>query len=178
MRKFISIFMVIAIMLSLTTTAFAATLNQDTPSGEALVVYKAGETVDDNGTPDNPADDIVIGTYTVTIPAYIAVADVGAAPTEYDVVAKDVLIPYGTSLKVAVAFDELELGSVTLDYDMQANPQKAGSLASIASGDTILTVAAGNPTAVTTSTIGAVLTSAPLYSGVYTDTATFTISVA
>lgn len=177
MKKILSIFMALVLVACISVPTFAATLDQNTPSGEATVVYKAGQTVDDNGTPDDPTDDIVIGTYTVTIPDYISVAAVGATPTEYEVVAKDVLIPYDTSLTVDVAFDKLVLGSVTLGYDMKANPQSEGTLDSISSGDTILTIAAGTPDAVTTSTIGAVLTEAPLYSGVYTDTATFTVTV-
>ena len=62
---------------------------------------------------------------------------------------------------------------------MQADPQSAsGALADIATGATVLTAAAGDPTAVTTSQIGAVLTADPLYSGNWTDTVTFTVSVA
>lgn len=176
MKKILTIAMAIVMMMAICVPAFAAELDQNHTSGTANVVYKAGQTVDDNGTED-PSDDIVIGTYTVTIPAYIQVADVNGTPTEYKVVAEDVLIPYQTSLTVNVAFTELELDGNTLAYDMQANPQSAGSLTSIASGDTILTVVAGDPTAVTTSTIGAVLTESPAFAGTFTDTATFIVSV-
>lgn len=177
MKKILTIFMAVMLVACISVPTFAATLNQDNPTGTATVVYQAGKVTDDNDTPDDPTDDTVDGTYTVTIPDYISVAAMGATPTEYDVTAKDVLIPYGTSLTVDVEFDELVLGSVTLGYDMKANPQSAGTLDKITSGATILTVAAGNPTAVTTSKIGAVLNEAPLYSGTYTDTATFTVSV-
>lgn len=177
MKKIISIILALMIICVAAVPTFAATLDNNTPNGEALVVYQSGEVTDDNGTSDDPSDDTVVGTFTVTIPEYISVAAKGATPTEYDVVAKDVLIPFGTSLTVKVSFDKLSLGSVSLGYEMKANPQKAGSLTKITSGSTILTVAAGNPTAVTTSTIGAVLTEAPLYSGIYTDTAVFEVTV-
>ncbi len=176
------IFAVLAVCMVMgatSVTAFAATLDQDNTSGTATVYYQAG-TVDDNGTPEDPTDDTVGGTYLVTIPAYIEAAEVDGTPTEYDVTAKDVLIPFGTSLKVAVDFENnLKLAddnSVTVGYDMQAK-QGAGSLASVNTGATILTVNAGNPDAVTTSSIAAVLTDAPVYSGSYTNTATFNVTV-
>ncbi|MDE6477351.1 MAG: hypothetical protein K2L48_04155, partial [Mycoplasmoidaceae bacterium] len=101
-------------------------------------------------------------------------------PTEYDVTAKDVLIPYGTSLKIAVNFENnLKLAddnSVTIGYDLQSK-QGLGSLVSVDTGVTILTVNAGNPDAITISSIAAVLTDAPVYSGTYTNTATFNITV-
>ena len=59
---------------------------------------------------------------------------------------------------------------------MQAKQGEA-ALASVNTGATILTVAAGNPDAVTTSSIAAVLTEAPVYSGTYTNTATFNVTV-
>lgn len=160
-------------------TAFAAELNQDNTSGSATVYYQAGQVTDDNGTED-PTDDTVGGTYTVTIPAYIEAADKNGVPAEYDITAKNVLIPYGTSLKVAVDFENsLKLAddhAVTVGYDLQAKQGEA-SLASVNTGATILTVAAGNPDSVTTSSIAAVLTEAPVYSGTYTNTAVFNITV-
>ena len=55
---------------------------------------------------------------------------------------------------------------------MQANGTK------IVSGDTILTVAAGDPNGTSTVPVGAVLTQAPIFAGAYTDTATFSVTVA
>lgn len=177
---------VLAVMLVLsigTVSAFAATtLDQDNPSGTATVYYQAGQVTDDGGTADDPTDDTISGTWTVSIPDYIEAAASGETPTEYDVTAKDVLIPYGTSLKVAVAFtDELKLAdntSVTLDYDLQAKQSGASALSSVSTGDTIMTVAAGNPDAQTTTTVGAVLESSPLYSGYYSNIVTFSVTVA
>lgn len=182
-KKVLACALAVMLVLSIgTISAFAATLDQDNPSGTATVYYQAGQVTDDGGTADDPTDDTVGGTWTVSIPAYIEAAAVGETPTEYDVTASNVLIPYGTSLKVAVAFtDELKLGdnnSVTLDYDLKANPQKASALASVATGATILTVAAGTPEAVTTTSVAAVLESAPLYSGYYSNTVTFNVTVA
>lgn len=183
MKKFgkvISALLAVCMVFGATSiTAFAAELNQDNTSGSATVYYQAGQVVDNKGTED-PSDDVVGGTYVVTIPAYIEAAEVNGTPAEYDVTAKDVLIPYGTSLKVAVDFeDSLKLAdnnSVTIGYDMQAK-QGETSLASVNTGATILTVAAGNPDAVTTSQIAAVLTAAPVYAGTYTNTATFNVTV-
>ena len=179
--KVISALLAVCMVMGATSvTAFAATLDSDNTSGSATVYYQAGTVTNDNGTPDDPSDDTVGGTYLVTIPAFIEAARVDGTPAEYDVTAKNVLIPYGTSLKVAVDFENnLKLAddsSVTVGYDMQAK-QDAGSLASVNSGATILTVAAGNPDAVTTSQIAAVLTDTPVYSGAYTNTATFSVTV-
>lgn len=176
-KSMLAVVLAIATLFAMSTVAFAAELNQDTTTGNAIAVYKAGQ-VTDPGDPDDPTDDVVGGTYTVTIPDYIEVAGIGTTPTEYDVAAKDVLIPVDTDLTVAVGFDVLAQGANTLTYDMKANPQSAGTLQTIASGDTVLTVAAGDPDAVTTSKVAAVLTQAPSYSGTYLDTATFTVAVA
>lgn len=178
--KILSALLAVCMVFGATSvTAFAATLDQDNTSGSATVYYQAGQVIDNKGTED-PSDDVVGGTYLVTIPAYIEAAEVDGTPAQYDVTAKDVLIPYGTSLKVAVDFESnLKLEddhSVTVGYDMQAK-QGAGSLASVNTGATILTAAAGNPDAVTTSSIAAVLTDAPVYSGTYTNTAAFHVTV-
>lgn len=175
-KKALAAFAAVAMLATMSTTTFAATLDQDTTSDDAIVVYQAGERLDDNETPEDPTDDTMGGTYTVTVPEYIIAADVGGDPTEEAVTATDVLIPYGTNLTVDVEFDgELELqdnAATTLTYEMQNN----GS--AISTGDTILTVAAGDPDGSSSTQIGAVLTQAPSYAGVYTDTAVFTSSVA
>lgn len=179
--KILSAFLAVCMIMGITSvTAFAADLDQDNTSGSATVYYQAGQVLDDNGTPEDPTDDTVGGTYLVTIPAYIEAADKNSVPAEYDITAKNVLIPYGTSLKVAVDFENsLKLAdnnTVTIGYDLQAK-QGGASLASVNTGATILTVAAGNPDAVTTSSIAAILTEAPVYSGTYTNTAVFNITV-
>lgn len=175
-KKIMAVALAIALFASLSTTAFAAdkTLTEDHISDTALVFYQAGK-VDDKGT-DDPTDDVVSGTYTVTIPEYIKAAKVGETPVTSNVTAKDVLIPYGTNLTVDVTFEDAlvlsDNASTKIAYDMQANGTK------IASGDTILTVAAGDPNGTSTVPVGAVLTQAPVFAGAYTDTATFSVSVA
>lgn len=176
MKGIVAAVLALAALSAMTTSAFAAELNQDTPSGEAVVVYQAGQKTSDNDTPDDPTDDVMGGTYTVTIPEYIVAADVDGDPTEEDVTATDVLIPYGTNLTVTVSYaDTLTLQDnegATVAYQMQ----KDGS--AISSGDTILTVPAGDPDGSTTAKLGAVLTAEPDYAGVYLDTATFNVAVA
>lgn len=175
-KKIMAVALAIALFASLSTTAFAAdkTLTEDHISDTALVFYQAGK-VDDKGT-DDPTDDVVSGTYTVTIPEYIKAAKVGDTPETSNVTAKDVLIPYGTNLTVDVTFEDAlvlsDNASTKIAYDMQANGTK------IVSGDTILTVAAGDPNGTSTVPVGAVLTQAPVFAGAYTDTATFSVSVA
>lgn len=176
LKKAVAAALSLATLCSLSTVAFAAdkTLNQDTPTGTATVYYQAGK-VTDPGTPDDPTDDTVNGTYIVTIPEYIKAAKVGETPVTEDVTAKEVLIPFGKTLNVKVAFaDSLVLADnadTKITYDLQNQGAK------IATGDTILSVAAGNPDAVTSTALGAVLTQAPSFSGTYNDTATFTVSV-
>ena len=175
-KKIMAVALAIALFASLSTTAFAAdkTLTEDHISDTALVFYQAGK-VDDKGT-DDPTDDVVSGTYTVTIPEFIKAAKVGETPETSNVTAKDVLIPYGTNLTVDVTFEDAlvlsDNASTKIAYDMQANGTK------IVSGDTILTVAAGDPNGTSTVPVGAVLTQAPVFAGAYTDTATFSVSVA
>lgn len=173
-KRIIAVALMIVMMFSISVTSYAAELNQDKNAGTANAVYKAGTTTNDNGTPD-PSDDSVDGTYTITIPDYIVVAPDASQETMYDVTAKNVLIPYGTSLNVSVTFEpELKLDyndSVLLGYQL-----KNKSIV-VNTNDKIVTVVAGNPDAVTTTQVSAVLTEKPLYAGVYTDTVIFTSSI-
>lgn len=75
LKKAVAAALSLATLCSLSTVAFAAdkTLNQDTPTGTATVYYQAGK-VTDPGTPEDPTDDTVNGTYIVTIPEYIKAA--------------------------------------------------------------------------------------------------------
>lgn len=178
LKKFISFLAAMAVVTCCAVPALA--LDANTPQGDAKVVFKAGQTVDDNGTPD-PSDDVVAGTYTVSIPDVINAAAVDEEPTVYNVTAKDVLIAYNTNLTVDVTYQsDLKLTdntAATVGYELQANPQSAGSLAAVSSGDTLLTVPAGTPEQTTTTQVAAVLTDSPAYSGVYTNAVTFSISV-
>lgn len=70
--------------------------------------------------------------------------------------------------------DEVKLkdnSDVTIGYKIVAD----GS--DVTTGDTILTIPAGAPDAVTTAAIGGILTEKPVYSGMYVNIATFIVSV-
>ena len=99
LKKAVAAALSLATLCSLSTVAFAAdkTLNQDTSTGTATVYYQAGK-VTDPGTPEDPTDDTVNGTYIVTIPEYIKAAKVGETPVTENVTAKEVLIPFGKTL--------------------------------------------------------------------------------
>lgn len=173
MKKiFTTLLLIMALCLS-SIPSFAADLTHASPIGDTTVYHRVGNIADVNN-PDDPTDDDISGTYTVSVPAYIEAAAQGQSPTEQAVSAFNVLLPYGSELLVSVDFDNylslLNHESVTVGYQMQSK----GSL--ITSGDTILSVSAGNPDVVTGASIGSVLSSKPVYAGMYTNTATFTIS--
>lgn len=175
MKKLITIITLVMALCLMSVTAFAGELDQTAPSGDSTVYYKIGEFGNPNDL-DNPIDDEVSGTYKVTIPDYIEAAPMNKSPVTQNITAKEVLIPYNTTLSVDITYDdELKLrenDDVTIGYSLQVN----GS--DINTGDTILTVDAGNPTGVTTVAIGGILTEAPIYSGMYANTANFVVSVA
>lgn len=178
--KIVSMLLAAALLCSLVVPAFA--LDSDNPSGNTQVGHTAGTTLSDNGTPDDITDDTIAGTYTVSIPEYILAGEPGSTPTEYDVTASDVLIPYGTNLTVSATYDSVLLltdnTAIELPYELRANPQSAGSMAAVTSGSTILTAVAGNPDAVTTSKVAARVTQAADYAGAYTNLVEFDVSVA
>ena len=175
MKKLITIITLVMALCLMSVTAFAGELDQIAPSGDSTVYYKIGEFGNPNDL-DDPTDDEVSGTYKVTIPDYIEATPMNKAPVTQNITAKEVLIPYNTTLSIDITYDdELKLrdnGEVTIGYDLQVD----GS--DINTGDTILTVDAGNPTSVTTVAIGGILTEAPIYSGMYANTANFVVSVA
>lgn len=167
--------LLIAIMaFSTNISVFAAELDHDSASGSATVVYKAGQTTYDKGT-DDPRDDIVGGTYLVTIPDVIEASDNNNEISTKDVIISDALLPVDTKLTVHISFDSaLKLAdnpSVQIPYIMWANSQE------INSGETILTLDAGDPDAVISASVGVSLAQAPAYSGVYSNTVVFSVSV-
>ncbi len=161
-------------MFAMTATAFAAPLTNENTNGDSTVYYKAGNITDPKT--EDPTDDEMEGTYKVTIPEYIEAAPVDGTPVTQNVTATEVLLLPATTLSVACEYSGQmtlrEDNSIKLGYKMQ----NAG--ADFASNDVVLTAAAGTPTATFETAIGSILTAAPLYAGVYTDTATFTCSVA
>lgn len=175
MKRLITIITLVMALCLMSVTAFAGELDQTAPSGDSTVYYKIGEFGNPNDL-DDPTDDEVSGTYKVTIPDYIEAAPMNKTPVTQRITAKEVLIPYNTTLSIDITYDdELKLrdnGEVTIGYGLQVD----GS--DINTGDTILTVDAGNPTGVTIVAIGGILTEAPIYSGMYVNTANFVVSVA
>lgn len=175
MKKIITIITLVMSLCLMSVTAFAGELDQTAPSGDSTVYYKIGEFGNPNN-PDDPTDDEVSGTYKVTIPDHIEATPMNKTPVTQNITAKEVLIPYNTTLSIDITYDdELKLrdnNDVTIRYGIQVN----GS--NINTGDTILTVDAGNPTDVTTVAIGGILNEAPIYSGMYANTANFVVSVA
>ena len=176
--KIVSMLLAVMMLCSMAVPVFA--LDLDNPTGNTQIGHTAGTTLSDNGTPDDITDDTIAGTYTVSIPEYILAGEPDSTPAEYDVTASDVLIPYGTSLTVSATYDSVLLltdnTATELPYELRANPQSAGSMAAVTSGSTILTVAAGDPDAVTTSKVAARLTQAADYAGAYTNLVGFDVS--
>lgn len=171
MKKIFTAFVLVLALCLTSVPAFAA----ETDTGDTTVYHRVGSIVNAND-PDDPTDDEIAGTYTVSIPAYIEAAPKDQTPAdEQDVCASDVLIPYGTQLLVKMEFDgRLRLKSnsdVTVGYKMQINGYDA------VSGSSVLSVPAGNPDEITSAFIGSALTETPAYSGIYADTVTFVMSV-
>ncbi len=173
-KRLISVFLSVLLLMSLCVSAFAAELNQDNATGDSTVYYKAGKIADPK-TPD-PIDDIMEGTYVVTIPEYIEAAPMDGTPVAQTVSATEVLLLPAETLSVSCSYSgELLLredGTTKLGYEMQNNST------AFSSGEVVLSAAAGTPDATFSSEISSVLTANPIYAGVYTDAVTFTCSVA
>lgn len=176
-KKILAIAMAIGIVSTMCVSAFAApaVLTNENKTGDATVYYKEGK-ITDPQDPDDPIDDVVEGTYTVIVPEYIQAAAMNKTPVTEKVTAKDVMLLPSETLSVACEYsgDLLlrEDGTTTLAYKMQNND------ADFASGDVVLAVAAGTPYDTFDTNVGSILTEAPIYAGVYTDTVTFSCSVA
>lgn len=175
MKKIFTAFVLVLTLCLTSIPAFAMEVQHNIPSGDSTVYHRVGNIVNVND-PDDPTDDEIAGTYTVSVPAYIEAASKDQTPNdEQEVHASDVLIPYGTQLLVKMEFDgRLHLKSnsnVTVGYKMQINGYDA------ASGSSVLSVPAGNPDAVTSASMGSALTETPAYSGIYANTVTFVMSV-
>lgn len=150
--KLVSLLLVICII--------AASMSIGASAAELLVKYNNSET------------------YTVTIPEYIQAVAKDTEPVKYDVTAADILISPYTELTVSVEYNSLLMHKqdpgVSLGYDMYT--EQSGEEKTLTSGGVVLKVAAGSVTG-DTSQIWAKLTSDVLYSGMYVDTAVFTIDV-
>lgn len=175
MKKIIVCMTLITAFCLSSVTAFAGELNADNQSEDTTVFYKAGNTINEND-PDDPTDDEISGNYTVQIPAYIEAAAKQQSPVTQDVTAKNVLIPYGSTLNITVEYEKtLKLKSnpdITVGYTLQADNENVDS------GSVIVSVPAGTPEASAKAAIGGILLEEPSYAGVYANVATFAVSVA
>lgn len=159
MKKFFAILLAVAMMATMSTTAFAATIGED-GTGSVVITY---------GVEDS---------YVVTIPADITLSADAASTMEIS--AADVVIGYGEQLTVSVSSANYADSKWYLVDTANANNKleysvKNGETA-VASGGTILTVAAGT-TDTTTVTLSTQLVDTATVSGTYTDTITFTVKV-
>lgn len=175
MKKLITIITLVMALCLMSVSSFAAELNLDNPTGNATAYYTIGDIANENDV-DDPTDDEISGTYTVTIPEYITTVAKNETPINHTVEATEVLLQPKEVLSVSCEYsNELALASdstVKIGYQMQNKG------ANFNSGAVVLEAEAGDPTATYSTTIGSVLTESPIYAGVYTDTATFTCSVA
>lgn len=157
MKKFFAILLTVTMMATMTMTAFAATINGD--EGSVEVTYGVDEK------------------YIVNIPANTSLTENGV-PME--VSAKDVVIPYGNKLTVSVSSTNYSDSKWYLVDTVNAENKLEYSIKNgdnaVASGDAILTVAAGT-TEEQKVTLTAKLEDTATISGTYKDTITFNVSV-
>lgn len=163
MKKVLSLGMTLALCLSLAVPAFAAGTNISTDGG-------TGNTVVTYGMSQG---------FVVTIPADFNIGS--SLEATADVVASDVMIPYGTTLNVRVSGDDyvdkwelIDVASATnkLTY---AITQDSGAK-TINNNDIVLAVDSGDVTGAT-ETLEFKITDTVVKAGTYQDTLTFTVSV-
>lgn len=157
MKKFFAILLAIAMMATMSVTAFAATIEGN--EGTVEVTY---------GVEDS---------YVVTIPATIDLSEDAASNMEIS--AANVVIGYGEQLTVSISsanyadskwyLVDTENAENKLTYSV-----KLGD-ADLASGDVVLTVDAGTAETAT-ATITTALVDTAIVSGTYKDTITFTVN--
>lgn len=158
MKKIISFALAVMMIATMTITSFA----QEVTNGSGTVEVSYG----------------VSESYTVTIPADITlVANQGS---NMEISASNVVIPYGQQLTVSIGSNnyadskwyliDTANGENKLEYSVK-NGEDA-----VASGSTILTVAAGT-TGDQTATLTTNLVGTATSSGTYKDTLTFTVNV-
>lgn len=158
MKKITSIFLSCLLILSMIANVSATTLNETNDAGETKIEYTVDET------------------YTVVIPAEVVVSKDTETPAEYDVVVKDLLIPYESSLVVSVEYEGklklFEHAATTLEYQMI----KSSDSSVIVNGGEVISVPAGTVDE-QVEKISAKLIETPIIAGNYEDTATFKINV-
>lgn len=159
MKKFFAILLAIAMMATMSVTAFAATIEGN--EGSVEVTY---------GVEDS---------YVVTIPASFTVG----ATEGTEVSASDVVIGYGEQLTVSISSTNYDTESSKWYLVDTANAEnklnytiKVGD-ADVVNNGVILTVPAGTAETVSASLATALVDQATV-SGTYKDTITFTVTVA
>lgn len=113
--------------------------------------------------------------FTAGIPAYVMPDETGEKTAKYTVTLENAVIPDNHELtaKVEYSGSMTEQNGVELPYELFDETGNA-----IVSGAKVLSKAAGMPDDSVSVSFGAALTAKARYSGVYTDTATFTFDVA
>lgn len=161
LKRFISITLVLMLFCGTTLYANAATITESVGRGTMLLEYG------------------VDTSFVVTIPTTITTTlSSEPAPNQFSLTVSDVVIPYGTELKVKTTFDnELRLTeqtSVVLPYSLYLEQGAVDT--ELHSEDIALRVNAGTAEDTTVNFYG-VVTSTPMYSGQYYGTVTFQVLV-
>ena len=151
MKKLFAIVLTFALLMSLSVTAFAA-VDQDSqdPSGAMNVTYT------------------VAPTFTVTIPATVALGE------DATISAENVVVPKGKQVEVSIA-DANGFKATTPEGAEITYTVKNGEDA-VAEGETVLAVNPGDSKAGST-TLSFVAPETIQYAGTYTGTVTFTVAV-
>lgn len=164
MKKLLAIALALVMVLSLSVTAFAAD-NTFSPS--------------DNSGKNTTVTFNVDPTYTVTIPATVTLAkdqDAGNYKQDATITATDVRLLEGQTITVTLASDfKLTTGAAGATYELPYTVKVGDSETAIATGDTVATF--NTDTNRQSSTLHFAADN-PTYAGNYSDTVTFTISVA
>ncbi|MGN1473481.1 MAG: hypothetical protein ACI4WZ_05355 [Eubacteriales bacterium] len=161
MKKLLTLALALTMALSLSVTAFAADITQDSDPKTAYT------SVTFNVDP----------TYTVTIPATVtlAKAEDGSYKQDVTITAADVRLEEGKTIKVTLASDfKLTTGAAGATYELNYTVTVGDSATAIATGDTVATFTTDTNSQ---SSILHFAADNPTYAGEYKDTVTFTIVV-
>lgn len=166
MKKLLTIMLALVMVLSLSVNAFAANITQDSTP----------KTADTNVTFN------VDPTYTVTIPATVTLAKAadGSYRQDATITAADVRLEEGKTIVVTLASDfKLTTGAAGAIYELPYTVTVGDPGTAIATGGTVATFTTdtNSQTSTQTSTLHFAAAN-PQYAGNYSDTVTFTISVA
>lgn len=162
MKKLLTIMLALVMVLSLSVTAFATNIDQDS----------------NPKTADTSVTFNVDPTYTVTIPATVTLAKDadGSYKQDATITATDVRLLEGQTITVTLASDfKLTTGAAGATYELPYTVKVGTSDTAIVDGGTVATF--GTDTNSQSSTLHFAANN-PTYAGEYSDTVTFTIAVA